>query len=197
LSLSEILETIQTESEATASGLLADAEGEAEQILARARTEAGSEEQRLAGSLEDRIRLERARVLSRSHLDAARARRAAREKVFRRAIEAVTERLGAERFSDSYEELMGSLLDEAMAVMPGATTLQVDPRDVDVMKRVFASRNLDIEIEAEEEPLGGLVLRAPGRTVDNTLATRLSRAEDHLRFVAGEIIPELRGGGSE
>ena len=165
--------------------------------MARARTEADSEERRHAGSLDERIRLERARVVSRSHLDAARARRTAREDVYRTAIERVIEHLAEERASDSYEELLGSLLDEAMAIMPEATTLRVDPDDVAVVARVLSSRSLDLEVETEETPLGGLVLTAPGRIVDNTLAARLNRADNHLRFVAGEIIPQLRGGGSE
>jgi vacuolar-type H+-ATPase subunit E/Vma4 len=196
LGLPEILETIRAESEKTASGLIVEAESEAEEMLSRARDEASSEERRLAGSLDDRIRLERARVLSRGHLDAARVRRAAREDLYADAIEAVIQRLADERSSRGYEGLMGSLLDEALATMPGATTLSVDSGDVAVMERVLASKNLDIEVEARETPLGGLVLMAPGRTVDNTLATRLARADNHLRFVAGEIIPELRGGGS-
>lgn len=194
MGLPEILETIRAQSEETAAGIVADAETEAQGVLSRARTEANSEERRLAGSLDDRIRLEQARILSRSLLEAARARRAAREDVYRRVIEAVTERLAELRSSDRYHQLLGSLLDEAMATMPGATTLEIDPSDRVVVDGVISTRNLDITIETEEMPLGGLVLRAPGRTVDNTLATRLSRADNHLRFVAGEMIPELRGG---
>lgn len=194
MGLPEILETIRAQSEETAAGIVADAETEAQSVLSRARTEANFEERRLAGSLDDRIRLEQARILSRSLLEAARARRAAREDVYRRVIEAVTERLAELRSSDRYHQLLGSLLDEAMATMPGATTLEIDPSDRVVVDGVISTRNLDITIETEEMPLGGLVLRAPGRTVDNTLATRLSRADNHLRFVAGEMIPELRGG---
>lgn len=194
MGLPEILETIRAQSEETAAGIVADAETEAQGVLSRARTEANFEERRLAGSLDDRIRLEQARILSRSLLEAARARRAAREDVYRRVIEAVTERLAELRSSDRYHQLLGSLLDEAMATMPGATTLEIDPSDRVVVDGVISTRNLDITIETEEMPLGGLVLRAPGRTVDNTLATRLSRADNHLRFVAGEMIPELRGG---
>lgn len=194
MGLSEILETIRAESEQTASGLLADAEREAEEILARARAQAGSEERRLAGALGDRTLLETKRILSRAHLESARARRAAREDVYRRAIDEVTDRLASVRSSDRYEDLMGSLLHEAMAAMPRATTVKVDPDDAAVTSRVLAAKSLDIGIELVDTPLGGLVLAAPGQTVDNTLNTRLARADQHLRFVAGEILPELRGG---
>lgn len=195
MALPDILETIRAESEETASRLVGEAEAEAEELLARARAEAGSEEQRLGGSFDERIRLERARILSRSHLDAARARRVAREDVYGRAIDEVTARLADKRASDDYRELLGSLLDEAVVILPEATEIRVDPGDVPTIERLLDSRSLDLTVETEETPLGGLVLAAPGRTVDNTLATRLTRADRQLRFVAGEIIPELRGGG--
>lgn len=196
MGLPDILETIRSESEATASALIGDAEAAAEQLLARARTEAALEEERLAAGLDDRIRQERARVLSLSHLEAARARRAAREDVYEKAVDGVARRLAEIRSSPDYGTLMGSLLDEAVATLPGATTVRVDPADEGLVRDLLASRRLEMELKIEETPKGGLVLVAPGRTVDNRLATRLGRADTHLRFIAGEIIPGLRGGSS-
>lgn len=191
MGLQDILETIRSEAEETVSDLEARARAESDQILESAREKAEEEERRLSLSQDDRIRGERARALSGSHLEAARARRNAREEVFQKSIEAVRLRLGTVRESDRYESLMASLLDEAIAALPEATVLRVDPADVAVMRRVLGSRDLQIETEGTE--LGGLVVAAPGRTVDNRLATRLERAENHLRYLAGEIIPELRG----
>lgn len=191
MGLQDILETIRSEAEETVSDLEARARAESDQILESAREKAEEEERRLSLSQDDRIRGERARALSGSHLEAARARRNAREEVFQKSIEAVRLRLGTVRESDRYESLMASLLDEAIAALREATVLRVDPADVAVMRRVLGSRDLQIETEGTE--LGGLVVAAPGRTVDNRLATRLERAENHLRYLAGEIIPELRG----
>lgn len=193
MGLQDILETIRSEAEETVSGLEAQARAESDQALDRAREKARLEERRLAGSQDDRIRGERARALSRSHVEAARARRIAREDVFQKSIDAVRRRLGAVRESDRYESLMASLFDEAIAALPEATVIRVDPGDAAVTRSVLVSRDLEFEIETEETALGGLVLAAPGRTVDNRLATRLERAENQLRYVAGEVIPELRG----
>lgn len=193
MALQDILATIRSEAEETASGLVAEAQAESERVLARARAEGESEEQRLAGSQDDRIRVERARALSGSHLEAARARRSAREDVYRRAIEEVRHRLATVRDSDRYESLMGSLLDEAIVALPEATVIRVDPGDEAVVRRVLSTRGLDIAVETEETALGGLVMTAPGRTVDNRLETRLERADNHLRYIAAEVIPELRG----
>ncbi len=192
MGLQDILETIRAEAAEAASDLEAEARAESERLLTRAREEAEDEERRLAGSQDERVRGERARALSQAHLEAARARRVAREEVYQKALDAVRDRLGVIRQSDRYGSLMASLLDEAIAALPGADTVRVDPADVEVLRQVLAQRDVDLDIETEETPMGGLVLAAPGRTVDNRLATRLERADSQLRFVAGDVIPALR-----
>lgn len=193
MGLQDILETIRSEAEETASGLSAQARAEADEVLERAREKAEEEERRLARSQDDRIRGERARALSGGHLDASRARRDARERVFQESIDAVRKRLGRIRESERYESLMASLLDEAVTALPEATVVRIDPADEEVTRRVLASRGVDLDVETQPTEMGGLVVAAPGRTVDNRLGTRLERAEEQLRYVAGEVIPELRG----
>jgi vacuolar-type H+-ATPase subunit E/Vma4 len=193
LALDEILGTIRTESDETASAIIASARAEAKEVLERATARAGSERRRLAASLDDRARQERSRIISRAHLETAKERRAAREEVYQTALEVVQRRLSEIRASPEYPEILGSLLDEAMAVLPDARMIRVDPRDIDVVEALLASRGLDLDIEADEIPLGGLKLIAEGRDVDNTLVTRLRRADTHLRYIAGELVPALRG----
>jgi vacuolar-type H+-ATPase subunit E/Vma4 len=193
LALEDILGTIRVESEKTASEVVASAEAEAEQILDRATSRADGERRRLAASFDDRARQERSRIISRAHLETAKKRRAAREDVYQAALEGVQRRLLEIRASPQYEGILGSLLDEAMAVLPNASVIRVDPRDVDLVETLLASRGLDLDIEADEIPLGGLKLIAEGRDVDNTLGARLRRADTHLRYIAGELVPALRG----
>jgi vacuolar-type H+-ATPase subunit E/Vma4 len=193
LGLPDILETIRLEAEEESAALIAAAEDEADRVLARARERAAEEEKRLAGSLDDRLRTERARIVSRGQLEAAQARRAAREEVFQQLLAGVVDRLGEVRRSARYAAVMASLLDEAISTMPEARVIRVDPADSDVVERALVAQGLDLTVELEDYPQGGLVLAAPGRTIDNRLATRLERAGSHLRFVAGQVIPELRG----
>jgi vacuolar-type H+-ATPase subunit E/Vma4 len=193
LALEEILGTIRAESEKTVSDIVASARAEAEEVLDRAARRAEDERHRLAGSLDDRARQERSRIISRAHLETAKERRAARENVYQAALERVQGRLREIRASPEYEEILGSLLDEAMAVLPNAHAIRVDPGDIDLVRSLLGSRDLDLDIEADETPLGGLKLLAEGRDVDNTLATRLRRADTHLRYIAGELVPALRG----
>lgn len=194
MALSDILETIRAESSETASEALASAEAEVERLLTHAREEAASEEQRLAGSQDDRARLERSRIMSRAHLEAARERRAARERIYLTARDGVAERIESLRASSEYEEVLAGLLTEAMAVLPTANAVRVDPADLEMMEGILEARDLDLLIEPRESPLGGVAVTAEGRAVDNTLRSRLDRADEHLRFIAGAMIPDLRGG---
>lgn len=194
MALEDILATIRTEAEETATELLAAARAEADQMLERAREEASREERRLAGSLDDRTRQERNRVLSRARLDAARARDMAREEIYQSARERVIRRLEEVRTSPDHEGNLAALLEEAIAAMPAIHEVRVDPGDVASMERIVADRGLDLAVVPEETPLGGVLGVADRRAVDNTLATRLERADEHMRYIAGEMIPTLRGG---
>lgn len=193
MALEDILETIRSESEQTVARILGEAETEAERLRQEAREEARREEQRRSGSLDDRARLERSRILSRAHLEASARRRAAREDIFQDAVGGVEQRLIALRSTPRYEAVLASLLDEALAVLPAATTARVDSADVGIIGRLLAARELLIDTEASDMPMGGVMISADGRAVDNSLESRLGRADGYLRHVAGEVMPDLRG----
>ncbi|MGD2101099.1 MAG: V-type ATP synthase subunit E [Acidimicrobiia bacterium] len=193
MALNEILETIRSESEETVSSVVASAHVEAEETLDRARAVAAGEKRRLSRAFDDRARQERSRILSRAHLEAAQERRAAREQIYLEALEGARQRLGEVRSSPEYEAVLGKLLDEAVAVLPNAGVVAVDPADVELMQHILDARDLDLEIATRQAPLGGVTVRTERRGVDNMVATRLQRADEHLRYIAGELIPALRG----
>lgn len=192
MALDEILETIRAEADEAAAVIVDDARAQARQLLARATTKAGDERRKSSAALDDRARLERSRILSRAHLETARERRAAREKVYQQILDSVRTRLAEVRASPDYGEILRSLLDEATAVLPNPEAVVVDPRDVGIAEGLLASRGLRLRIETSETPLGGVKVIAGGRDVDNTLATRLLRADPRLRLVAGELLAGLR-----
>lgn len=194
MALDHILETIRSEAAQTASEAVASAEEESERLLEQAREEAAREEERLAASLDDRARLERNRIISRARLDASRNRRGVREEIYQDARQELARRLLALRSSPEYQEVLASLLDEALAVLPSAREARVDPADVDTLESILSARDARLSIRPEECAMGGLVVAAEGRSVDNRLESRLERIDHHLRFIAGELIPELRGG---
>jgi vacuolar-type H+-ATPase subunit E/Vma4 len=194
MALGDILAAIRAESERAGAEIVAAAEEEAARLVDRAREEAAREEQRLAGSLDDQARLERSRIVSRAHLKAATERRAARDQVYRAAQEGVIRRLEQLRSSPRYEEVLGALLDEALGVLPEATAVRVDPMDVGLARRLLAARSLKISVETGDCALGGVVVSADGQAVDNRILSRLDRADEHLRHIAGDLVPALRGG---
>lgn len=194
MALEDILEAIRREADGAAARLLEGAESEARQILLRAEEEAEREETRLASTVDDRIRLERGRILSHSHLEAARAGRAAREEVYQMILDAVTRRLAKVRSSPRYQGLLGLLLDTTLADLPNPTAVRADPEDVELIEELLTGRRPDIPVENEQLPLGGVIAVSVGRSVDNSLASRLRRADPQLRLLAGQAIGALRGG---
>jgi V/A-type H+-transporting ATPase subunit E len=194
MALENILEAIRAESDRTAAEILADAEAGANRLLERASEEAEREEQQLSTSLDDQARLERSRIVSRAHVEAATERREAREQAYLAARDGATRQVEALRSSPEYEKVLADLLDEALAVLPGVTVVRVDPTDVPMAERLLTDRDLEIHIEPEAFALGGVVVAAEGRSVDNSVRSRLDRADEHLRFIAGELAPGLRGG---
>lgn len=193
MALEDILETIRAESRQSAAAVVAEAEARAQESRSAARHYAAQEEKLEAASFDDRAQVERRRRLSRARLEAAARRREAREQVYREALSRVEERLRALRGSPHYREILADLYDEAIAVLPEAEAIRVDTGDADLIRAILADRRADLAIETEAMPLGGLRLTAARQAVDNSMASRLDRADGYLRDVAGSAMPELRG----
>lgn len=193
MALEDILKTIRGDSRETVDSVLAEAEKTAGEILAAARAEAAREEARLAASLDDRARMESRRRVSRARLEAAALRREAREEVYGRARAALLDRLETLRASSRYREILSDLYEEAIAVLPDAEAVRVDSDDLELIRAIISEHPGSPRVESDEVPLGGLTLVAEKQAVDNTMASRLERADGYLRDVAGAVVPGLRG----
>ncbi|HSJ35494.1 MAG TPA: V-type ATP synthase subunit E [Acidimicrobiia bacterium] len=193
MALEDILETIRADSRATVDSILAEAEKAAGEIREAARVEAAREETRLAASLDDRARMESRRRVSRARLEGAALRREARERVYGQARAGLRERLETLRSSSHYREILSDLYEEALAVLPAAEAVRVDPADLELIRAIISEHPGSPRVEGEEMPLGGLTLVAEKQAVDNTIESRLERADGYLRDVAGTVVPGLRG----
>src|SRR5690606_16877745 len=151
------------------------------------------EQARLAASLDDRARMESRRRVSRARMEAAALRREARERVYTQARAGLRERLETVRSSAHYREILSDLYEEAIAVLPAAEAVRVDPADLELIRAIISEHAGSPRVEGVEMPLGGLTLVAEKQTVDNTMASRLERADGYLRDVAGTVVPGLRG----
>jgi len=193
MALEDILETIRADSRATVDSILAEAERASGEIREAARVEAAREQARLAASLDDRARMESRRRVSRARMEAAALRREARERVYTQARAGLRERLETVRSSAHYREILSDLYEEAIAVLPAAEAVRVDPADLELIRAIISEHAGSPRVEGVEMPLGGLTLVAEKQTVDNTMASRLERADGYLRDVAGTVVPGLRG----
>ncbi len=196
MALEDILDAIRSEAEEESSRMLTDASARADAILADAREVASVREDELTHSVDGRIANERRRTASLAVLEASRARRAAREEVFALAIEKVSDVLRGLHTDPRYDAVLERLFDEAAAALPDPGAVVVHVRDRGRIEKILQDRGLDIPIQVTEDQWGGVVIHSDGRVVRNDLETRLRKAEPHLRFIAGELVPSLRGGSA-
>lgn len=196
MSLEGILSAITAEAADEAAGIVADAERRAAEIRAEARAEAAAEEERLSRSTENAAETATRRITSRAHLDAARSRQGAREAVYLEARERAAAKLRRFRAEEGYTELLRRLIEEGLAVLPDATEVHVRGDDLQSARDLLASLQSGAETVGADVPWGGAVLTAEGRTVRNDLESRFEKADHHLRFIAGDLFPALRGGRS-
>lgn len=192
--LPEILTAIEDEAAARAAAIAVDARRRSEAVLSAARERAESERRRLAAARDGAAGLASARIVNQARLEADRALHAAQEELYQQAVDQARHRLSSLRETPAYPEVFGVLLAEAQRALPDADTVRIDPRDDDV-----ASSALDpghpIVVDRSLTTWGGVQLTTDdGRLVDNTLESRLYRADPALRRLAVSICPELATG---
>lgn len=169
---------IERRSEQKVEALLAQADGEAAEIEAEA-ARSGSE------ALETNV----IRIRHRARLEVTRALRKAREEVYQRALTEARARLAGLRDAPAYPRLLEALLGEAVSALPGARAVRVDPRDQDLTASLVGDTGLRLDAERAIETWGGVtVSTGDGRTVDNTVETRLERAEAVVRQLAERVL---------
>ncbi|HEY7467945.1 MAG TPA: V-type ATP synthase subunit E [Acidimicrobiia bacterium] len=196
MALEDILAAIDNEAETEASRIIGEAEQRARVLLDQVRAEAEAEADRLSHGKDEAAAVAVRRITSRAHLDAARARRAARESIYRQARDRVAEKLKDLRTRPDYREVLRGLLEEALAVAPDAKVARVGEEDVDLARDLLNGIRAETQVEPGDVTWGGVVLIADGQMVYNDLGSRLDRADHHLRFIAADMFPELRGGQS-
>jgi vacuolar-type H+-ATPase subunit E/Vma4 len=194
MAVEDILAAIETEAAAEVSRIVTEAETRAAGLLDEARAEAALEADRLARGRDEAAAVAVRRITSRAHLDAARARREARESIYRQANDRAAEKLERLRSRPEYREVLSALLAEGLAVLPDTKAVRVDEGDLQLARQLLAEIGSTAQAEPGDVPTGGVVLVTDGVVVNNALHSRLERADHHLRFVAADLFPELRGG---
>jgi vacuolar-type H+-ATPase subunit E/Vma4 len=200
MSLKAILEAIEASGQAEQEQIRAETASRLAAIEARVQREAESRREAIRRLAFGPAGAERSRRLHRARLEALRLRGQARDQLIEQALQGARLRLAALRHEARYPEVLQRLALEALRALdaqpasgaprsadqPGAEdrpTLEVDRRDLDLIRRILGDLDLSPRLEPALETWGGVVARsADGRIVaTNTLETRLERALPYLR----------------
>lgn len=193
--LPEILAAIDDEARERTASLLAEAEKRCHSVLAAADERAESERLRMASAKDAAAQLAAARIVNQAHLEADRALGATRERLYRIAVEEASRRLASLRESPRYDEVFHRLLVEAHDALPEAEAAAVDPRDGAVIRSTAQDLGLSLTVQHSLDTWGGVELSTgDGRTVRNTLESRLYKADRAFRRLAVTMCPELAAG---
>jgi vacuolar-type H+-ATPase subunit E/Vma4 len=193
MALTDLLQAIGDEADEELIRLEQETTETAASSIESARAEALALSAELAAMPEPAARRDAERVTALARLEAAAGLREAREKAFASVMTGVSAQLAAVRSSETYPDLLRALIAESRSALPDATTLRVDPRDVELARPHTGG----LRLEPDLETWGGVELASDdGRLVRNTLEERLANAEPVLRLTfahrlaAGSETPE-------
>jgi vacuolar-type H+-ATPase subunit E/Vma4 len=176
--LADLLRAIEDDAAAARAAAVRAATVEAAAIVENAHREAETLEATLAAAPEVQTRGEAEQETALARLAAAATIRDAREDSFASLLAGVRTRLSALRGSAAYPARFRALVVESRAVLPRASELRVDPRDVQLAESIAT----DLRVVAVLDTAGGVELvDDDGRTVRNTLEERFANADLLLR----------------
>ena len=196
MALDDILQAIERDAATRVREIEGGAERRSRALLEHARAEAARRRESAAHAMDARTARDVDRIVNQARLAADRALRKARDSLYTEARDAMLRRLGEQRCAPTYPALLERLLVECLAVLPTARFVRCDPRDTELVEIILQkTRRPELSVQPELSTIGGLdVSTNDGRTIRNTFEARLVKAEDHLRQLAGEVLPVLRSG---
>jgi vacuolar-type H+-ATPase subunit E/Vma4 len=187
MGLEAILEAIRASGRAQVKEIETRTEAEAEQILGQAGVEAQKIRNEARQAALSGAAAERARILHEERLKGIRLLGNMQKDLVDMALTHAGERLAEWRSMPAYPTVLRSLVEEALAELPQAEQehfrLQADPRDRLLIEEILPEIGCDVHATYPLDSCGGAVVTSWDEriVVDNTLETRLRRAESFLR----------------
>lgn len=193
MALPELLAALERDLAADLAELEAAGRREADAILAEAHAEADRTQTELAERAAAEAATEAQRIRARARSAADGELRQAAEVAFADLLTAVRQELQRLRRDNAgYSDVLAVLLDEALSVLPAATTVRVDPQDTAGAAAYLEQRGLSVEVVPVLSTWGGAeVDDGKGRVLRNTLEERLNGALPRLRLQFGTALPTL------
>ncbi len=201
MGIEAIVDAIGTEAEAERARIRADTEERVARIMADAQQRSDEVMHRLEASRDEEATAAAAAIINRARLGADRHLAAIRESLFEEAVDRLRQLLADAVAGPEYDEMLTRLYDEAVVVIgTEAATVLVRPQDAELMSSIIDTAGHSNTVVGSLTCIGGLDVEAgDGRSVRNTIDSRLEKSDPRLRQLAVEMIPELaaRVGGVE
>ncbi len=179
MTLQALLETMEADGQRELEAVLAEDQRRADEILLRAREQAERDRQARLDQASEAARLEARRVASRAAATARVILRDTLEQQLREVRTDVEAELAARPGTPAGTHATLALLEEALTLLPAATSCHVDPAEVDAVRE----HHPQLEAIPTHLGVGVVVADDDGRAVDNTAGTRLEAAWPLLRPV--------------
>lgn len=188
--LNELLSAIESEAREERERLEAESRAEVEAIVAAAHGEAARAREDILRAYAPDTQAAATRRVASARLEAARLRRAAREEAFSLLLQEARSRLAAQARGGDRATTRALLL-EALAALPDAEVLWVNPRDEESAVELVRELHASLTVETADVT-GGVVLETGhGVVVRNTFEERLANAESELRPWYGRRLDRL------
>jgi vacuolar-type H+-ATPase subunit E/Vma4 len=193
MALETIVAAIAAEADAEAERILSEAAERVASILSEARRRADDEQAHWEESRAEETSLAVSGIVNRARLEADRQVADAREALFQDAMRRLADRVRHVVEGPDYPGILRALHTEATVVVPDPdATILVRPADRAIGERIAREREMNGTVHGVLDCIGGLdVEAADGRSVRNTLDSRLSQSERRLRRLAVQLIPEM------
>ena len=187
MTLQVLLATMEAEGQRELQSALAEDQRRAEEILTRAREQAETDRQARLDQATQAARLQARRILSRAAVTARVALRDTLEQELHDVRTDVEAELADRPGTHAGTRATLVLLEEALALLPTATTCHVDPAEVDAVRE----RHPQLAVVPTLLGVGVVVADDAGRAVDNTVPSRLEAAWPLLRPVLLRALQDL------
>jgi vacuolar-type H+-ATPase subunit E/Vma4 len=199
MSLENILQALEAETERQIAEIEGAAQAKIECIRTQAHLEAATVRQKHLDAIQSPLQAEQARILNQAKLEALRIVMGTRETLIASALEAAARRLAALPTMEVYASLLQRLLQEAVDTlgMDKGLNLHVQSRDVELMCHIAQKMGLSglVEGDLENEDLswacpGGLVATNSDERISlvNTLDARLGKVANLYRSQIAEML---------
>jgi V/A-type H+-transporting ATPase subunit E len=190
-----LLESLEEEARAEREQLLDDARSEADAIRARAQREADRqvEEARLRGEKLGTVEVDRRVGLARQEVNLAVL--GEKHRVLADTREDLAKGIDQLRKRPEYADALKRWTSEVIDRLREGATVHANPADVKTVKAIVSERGASFSVSGDAKIVGGVrAVSGDGKVVaENTLTSRLARAEERLAEVMGRALFGVEG----